>query len=142
MTFVKNTPVHFGNLFDELFNQIPANWGRDVQNTFSSVPANIHETKEGYHVELSAPGRNKEDFKVNLENGLLTISFEKNEETENKDYKTIRKEFTHRSFKRSFSLDEKINTSGIQAKYENGILKVYLPKKEEVVVNPQQISIQ
>ncbi len=142
MTFVKNTPVHFGNLFDELFNQIPANWGKDVQNTFSSVPANIHETKEGYHVELSAPGRNKEDFKVNLENGLLTISFEKKEETENTDYKTIRKEFTHRSFKRSFSLDEKINTAGIQAKYENGILKVYLPKKEEVVVNPQQINIQ
>lgn len=142
MTFVKNTPVHFGHLFDELFNQIPANWGKDVQNTFSSVPANIHETKEGYHVELSAPGRNKEDFKVNLENGLLTISFEKKEETENADYKTIRKEFTHRSFKRSFSLDEKINTAGIQAKYENGILKVYLPKKEEVVVNPQQINIQ
>ncbi len=142
MTFVKNTPVHFGNLFDELFNQIPTNWGKDVQNPFSSVPANIHETKEGYHVELSAPGRNKEDFKVNLENGLLTISFEKNEEAENKDFKTIRKEFTQRSFKRSFSLDEKINTAGIQAKYENGILKLYLPKKEEVVVNPQQINIQ
>jgi HSP20 family protein len=91
---------------------------------------------------LNAPGRNKEDFKINLENGLLTISFEKKEEIENKDYKTIRKEFAYRSFKRSFSLDEKINTSGIQAKYENGILKVYLPKKEEVVVNPQQINIQ
>jgi HSP20 family protein len=142
MTFVKNNPVHFGNLFDELINQIPANWGKDVQNTFTSVPANIHETKEGYHVELNAPGRNKEDFKINLENGLLTISFEKKEEIENKDYKTIRKEFAYRSFKRSFSLDEKINTSGIQAKYENGILKVYLPKKEEVVVNPQQINIQ
>jgi HSP20 family protein len=142
MTFVKNNPVHFGNLFDELINQIPANWGKDAQNTFTSVPANIHETKEGYHVELNAPGRNKEDFKINLENGLLTISFEKKEEIENKDYKTIRKEFAYRSFKRSFSLDEKINTSGIQAKYENGILKVYLPKKEEVVVNPQQINIQ
>ena len=142
MTLVKNNPVYFGNLFDELFNQFPANWGKDAQGTFNAVPANIHETKEGYHVELNAPGRNKEDFKVNLENGLLTISFEKKEETENKDYKTIRKEFNYRSFKRSFSLDEKINTAGIQAKYENGILKVYLPKKEEVVVNPQQINIQ
>ena len=142
MTLVKNNPVYFGNLFDELFNQFPANWGKDAQGTFNAVPANIHETKEGYHVELNAPGRNKEDFKVNLENGLLTISFEKKEETENKDYKTIRKEFNYPSFKRSFSLDEKINTAGIQAKYENGILKVYLPKKEEVVANPQQISIQ
>lgn len=142
MTLVKNNPVYFGNLFDELFNQFPANWGKDTQHPLSSVPANIHETKEGYHVELNAPGRNKEDFKVNLENGLLTISYEKKEEAENKDYKTIRKEFGFRSFKRSFSLDEKINTAGILAKYENGILKVYLPKKEEVVVNPQQISIQ
>ncbi len=142
MTLVKNNPVYFGNLFDELFNQFPTTWGRDAQNAVSLVPANIHETKEGYHVELNAPGRNKEDFKVNLENGLLTISFEKKEEAENKDYTTIRKEFAFRSFKRSFSLDEKINTAGILAKYENGILKVYLPKKEEVVVHPQQISIQ
>ena len=141
MTFVKNNPVYFGNLFDELLNQIPANWGKDAQNSFTAVPANIHETKDGYHVELSAPGRNKEDFKVNLDNGLLTISFEKKEEAENKDYKTIRKEFSLKSFKRSFSLDEKINTAAIQAKYENGVLKVYLPKKEEAAVAPQQIAI-
>ena len=141
MTLVKNNPVYFGNLFDELFNQFPANWGKDAQSGFTSVPANIHETKDGYHVEISAPGRNKEDFKVSLENGLLSISFEKKEETENKDFKTIRKEFSFRSFKRSFSLDEKINTAGIQAKYENGVLKLYLPKKEEVTVTPQQIAI-
>lgn len=142
MTIVKNNPVYFGNLFDELFNQFPASWGKDAQNSVGSIPANIHETKEGYHVELNAPGRNKEDFKVNLEHGLLTISFEKLEEPVNKDYKTIRKEFGYNSFKRSFSLDEKINTAGILAKYENGILKVYLPKKEAVVVTPQEISIQ
>lgn len=141
MTFVKNNSVPFGNLFEELINQFPATWGKDAQNTFSSVPANIHETKEGYHVELNAPGRNKEDFKVNLENGLLTISFEKKEEVENKDFKTIRREFSLPGFKRSFSLDEKINTAGIQAKYENGILKLYLPKKAEVVATPQQIAI-
>lgn len=140
MTLVRNHP-HFGNVLEELFNQFPANWGKDSQNSFATVPVNIHETKEGYHVELNAPGRNKEDFKVNLENGLLTISYEKKEEAENKDYKTIRKEFSYRSFKRSFSLDDKINAAGIQAKYENGVLKLYLPKKEEVIVTPQQISI-
>lgn len=141
MTLVKNNPVYFGNLFDELFNQFPTNWGKDAQSGFTFVPANIHETKDGYHVEISAPGRNKEDFKVSLENGLLSIGFEKKEITENKDFKTIRKEFSFRSFKRSFSLDEKINTAGIQAKYENGVLKLYLPKKEEVSVTPQQIAI-
>lgn len=142
MTFVKNNPVYFGNLLNELVNQFPANWGKDVQHSFSTVPANIHETKDGYQVELNAPGRNKEDFKLNLENGLLTISFEKKEEAGDKDYKTIRKEFGYNSFKRSFSLDEKINTAGILAKYENGVLKLFLPKKEEVIVSPQQISIQ
>jgi HSP20 family protein len=141
MTHARNNPVYFGNLFEELFNQYPANWGKDGKSGFSSIPANIHETTDGFHVELSAPGRSKEDFKINVDNGLLTVSFEKKEETENKDYKTIRKEFSFKSFKRSFNLDDKINTAAIQAKYENGVLKLYLPKKEAAAVAPQQISI-
>ena len=142
MTLVKfnNRPVNrvFNSVFDELLNQFPNNWKDD---SLHFPPVNIHETKEGYHLEVNAPGRSKEDFKINLENGLLTISFEKKEETENKEYKTIRKEFSYRSFKRSFSLDDKINAVGIQAKYDNGVLKLYLPKKDEVIVTPQQISI-
>lgn len=141
MTLVKQNPAYLGNLFDELFNQFPASWGKDVQ-TLSSAPANIHETKEGYHIEMNAPGRNKEDFKINIEDGLLSISFEKKEETEKKEHKTLRREFSYQSFSRSFSLDDKINAAGIQAKYENGILKLFLPKKEEVIVSPKQISIQ
>lgn len=141
MTLVKHNPANLGVLFEELFNGFPAQWGKDAHNSFAPA-VNIHETKEAYHVELSAPGRNKEDFKINVDKGLLTISFEKQAETENKEYKTIRKEFNYSSFKRSFSVDEKINTAGIQAKYENGILKVYLPKKEEVIAEPQQIAIQ
>jgi len=85
---------------------------------------------------------NKEDFKVNVEKGLLTISYEKKTETENKDYKTHRKEFNVTSFKRSFNIDENINVEAIQAKYENGVLKLLLPKKEEVKVLPKEISIQ
>lgn len=141
MTLVKHNPANLGVLFDELFSGFPATWGRDTQNGF--VPAaNIHETKDAYHVEMNVPGRNKEDFKINLDKGLLTISFEKQTESETKEYKTIRKEFSYNSFKRSFSVDEKINTAGIQAKYENGVLKIYLPKKEEVIVETQQIAIQ
>jgi len=142
MTFVKSNPANLGILVDEILNHFPSTWGKDATHGIAAPPANIHETKEGYHVELSAPGRNKEDFRINLEKGLLTISFEKKEETENKEYRTIRKEFNYSSFKRSFSLDEKINTAGIQAKYENGVLKVWLPKKEEVAMAPQQINIQ
>lgn len=141
MTLVKHNTAPFNNLFDELFNSFPATWGKDAQQAYAVVPVNIHETNEGYHVELNAPGRNKEDFKVNVENGLLTISYEKKENTEQKDYKTIRREFSFRSFKRSFTLDEKINADAIQARYENGVLKLYLPKKEEVKVSPKEITI-
>ncbi len=140
MTFVKQpTPVN--NLFEELLNNFPSNWGRDFANQVGHPKVNIHETTDGYHLELIAAGRNKEDFKVNVEKDLLTISFEKKELAENKEYKTIRKEFTLNSFKRSFSLDEKIKADAIQAKYENGILKLYLPKKEQVLQAPKEITI-
>jgi len=141
MTLVKHNTAPFNSLFDELFNSFPASWGRDNNQAYATVPVNIHETNEGFHLELNAPGRNKEDFKVNVENGLLTISYEKKESQEQKDYKTIRREFSYRSFKRSFTIDEKINADGIQARYENGVLKLYLPKKEEVKVSPKEISI-
>jgi len=78
---------------------------------------------------------------VSLEKGILTISFEKKTETDNKEYKTHRKEFAFTSFKRSFSVDDKINTEAIEAKYDNGILKLSLPKKEEVKSLPKEIAI-
>ena len=142
MTLVKNNPANLGVLFDELLNNFPSNWGKDTHQGFAVPPANILETKEGYLVELSVPGRAKEDFQIKLEKGLLTVSFNKKEASDTQDMKVIRKEFSYQSFKRSFSLDEKINITGIQAKYENGILNVYLPKKEEAIVVPQQIVIQ
>ena len=137
MTLTKHNYRTVNDLFDEFFR--PNIW--DKETGLTVPPVNIHETNDSYNVELVAPGLNKEDFKVNLEKGLLTISYEKKAEAENKDYKTIRKEFSYRSFKRSFSLDDKINAAGIQAKYDNGVLKLYLPKKDEVIVTPQQISI-
>ena len=88
------------------------------------------------------PGRNKEDFKINAENGLLTVSYDKKEETKPEDVKNIRSEFSLQGFKRSFSLDDKIDVTGIQAKYENGLLKVLLPKKEAVKESAKQITIQ
>jgi HSP20 family protein len=130
----------FGNLFDEFFNELPAFTGREWNN-WSFPPVNIHETPDAYHVELSVPGRSKEDFIVNIENGLLTVSFEKKEETKNEDYKTVRREFSYRSFKRSFNLDERIDAEKIQAKYENGLLKLLLPKKEETKESAKQITI-
>jgi len=133
----KNLP----NVFDELFNSFPATWGNDVR-TNSTTQVNITESDNGYNLEFNAPGRNKEDFKINVDKGLLTVSYEKKEQAETNELKSIRKEFSYQSFKRSFSLDEKINAEGIEAKYENGILKVFLPKKEEVKVAPKEIAVQ
>jgi HSP20 family protein len=143
MTFVKTNHNGFRNLtnfVDEVFQNIPAGLGRE--ESYGFPPVNIHETSEAYHLELSAPGRSKEDFKLAVDNGQLTISFEKKEDTKTEDYKTVRKEFSFRSFKRSFTLDDKIDSNGIQAKYENGVLKVLLPKKEQVKESTKQITIQ
>jgi HSP20 family protein len=141
MTLVKNNyrPVSFNSVFNELFNEFPAFADKAGINF---PPVNIAETADGYHVELNAPGRNKEDFKLNIDNGLLTISYEKKEETKNEDVKSVRREFSFQSFKRSFSLEDKVDAVNIQAKYENGILKVYLPKKAEVKEAAKQITVQ
>ncbi len=101
---------------------------------FGSYPAvNIRETREAFEIELAAPGMEKSDFQLSLEGGLLTISAEKKTsgEQEQKEQKNqLRREFGYRSFKRSFTVDDQVNASGIVAKYENGILKVTLPKQE------------
>jgi HSP20 family protein len=140
MTLVKvNNNGHRGlsHFVDEFFQGFPVK-----DENFGFPPVNIHETTDAYHLELSAPGRSKEDFKLSLENGQLVISFEKKEDTRTEEYKTIRKEFSFRGFKRSFNLDDRIDTDGIQAKYENGVLKLLLPKKEEKKESIKQINVQ
>ena len=141
MTLVRNNfrPVSFGAAFNDFFNELPAFADKAGLNF---PPVNIAETADGYHVELNAPGRNKEDFKINLDNGLLTISYEKKDETKKDDVKSIRKEFSFQSFKRSFSLEDKVDASNIQAKYESGLLKIYLPKKAELKEAAKQITVQ
>lgn len=143
MTLVKfnNRPVNrvFNSVFDDLLNQFPATW---KDSSLHFPPVNIHETKEAYHVELSAPGLSKEDFQVKVEEGLLTISFEKKEDTKAEDYKTVRREFVQRSFKRSFSVEDQVDVDNIQAKYEQGVLKLHLPKKEQAKASAKQINIQ
>lgn len=143
MTLVKvNNNGHrvLSNFVDEFFQGFPAGLGRE--DSLSFPPVNVHETADAYHLELAAPGRTKEDFQLTVDKGQLTISFEKKEETKSEDYKTIRKEFSFKSFKRSFNLDDKIDANAIQAKYENGVLKLLLPKKNEVKEAAKQISIQ
>ena len=129
----------FNNIFDEFFTEFPAILDKTGLNF---PPVNINETPDAYHLEFNVPGRNKEDFKVNVENGLLTIGYEKKEEAKVEGVKSVRKEFSFQSFKRSFNIDENVDASGIQAKYENGLLKLWLPKKPAVKEAAKNITIQ
>lgn len=128
------------NLFDEFLNDFPTSYNRE--SSLNVPPVNILESNDAYHLEVNAPGRVKEDFKVAIEKGLLTISYEHKTEPAAEGVRSIRKEFSFKSFKRSFTLDDKIDAENIQAKYENGLLKFYLPKKEQAKEVVKQISIQ
>ncbi len=97
-----------------------------------NVPAvNITEEKDAYLVSLAAPGCKKEDFKIDVDGNMLTISSEKEESKEEKDKKFTRKEYNYSSFSRSFTLPDEINREKIEAKYEDGVLKISLPRVEE-----------
>lgn len=97
-----------------------------------SVPAvNITEHKSEYRVSFAVPGMKKSDFKIDIEDNMLTISSEKEENKEKKDKKFTRKEYSYSSFSRSFSLPENVKRDEIEAKYEDGVLSINLPRKVE-----------
>ena len=97
-----------------------------------NVPAvNITDRKDDYLVSMAAPGLKKEDFKIDVEGNMLTISSEKEEKNEEKDEKYTRQEYSYSSFGRSFTLPNEVNKDKIDAHYQDGVLKLVLPKKEE-----------
>jgi HSP20 family protein len=131
----------FNNLMDDLFSELPVLY-KNGSNQSGFVPVNIKDKEKSYQVEVVAPGFEKNDFKVNIDQDLLTISAEKKDEAKNENEKQIRREYSYRSFKRSFTIDEKIDAAGIEAKYVNGVLTLNLPKKEQVKASAQEITIQ
>lgn len=126
-----------------LFNIMDRFLTEDFQGAMKATqPAvNIVENEKSYELALVAPGLNKSDFKIAIEKSLLTISYEKKEETVEKTEKMIRQEFSSSSFKRSFTLTEKLNSDAITAKYENGILNVSIPKAEVKEVEVKSVEI-
>ncbi len=102
--------------------------GSRLQNYIPAV--NIHESEKSFVVEFNVPGYQKENFKVTLDNEVLTVSAEISNEESVTEKNYSRKEFVLNSFKRSFTIPEIVNSEGMEAKYENGILKILLPKKE------------
>lgn len=134
----------FNSLVDDLFTEMPVLFKNGIkqQDKNGLVPVNIRESEKSYNLEVIAPGFDKADFKISLDQNILTISAEKKAEEKNEGWKEIRREYSFRSFNRSFTLDEKIDAAGIDAKFVNGILTLNLPKKEEVKSASKEISIQ
>lgn len=130
------------NFFNDFFNRDWMDWSnQNFSLTNTTLPSvNIRESNEAFDVELAAPGMSKEDFKIELNHNVLTISSEKKEEkeTKEKDHYT-RKEFSYQSFSRSFTLPNVADSENIEAKYENGILAIRIPKREEAKPKPVRV---
>ena len=138
MTYLKFSHPATRNVntfLDSFIDELP----KDL-NFFPAV--NIDESDESFHLSFIAPGRKKEDFKIIVEKNVLTVSYDLPADQKSENLKQIRKEFTLQPFKRTFTLDEKVEVGDIKASYENGILLVNLPKKEQVKIKPKEITIQ
>lgn len=109
-------------------------------NTGMTLPkVNIKETKDEYFVDIAVPGMKKSDFNIDLDNEVLTISAEVKSEEKNENENFTRREFGYTSFKRTFTLPDTIDDSKIKAAYEDGILSINLPKREEAKPKPSRV---
>jgi HSP20 family protein len=127
----------FPSIVDEFFGKdFPGLF--DNETGISSPSVNIIEGKEDFRIEVAAPGLEKDDFRINLLNNVLTISAEKENRHEEKEEKFMRREFSYRQFNRSFSLPGSADPERINAAYKNGVLSICIPKKDEAKEKPRR----
>ena len=127
---------------DDWFDSSLSNW----RSSGATLPAvNVRETNDDFQIEVAAPGMKRGDFKVELDNNVLTVSSQKedNREEKHSNGTYTRREFSYQAFQRSFTLpDSKVEGDNITAKYVDGILHITVPKKEEARVKPaKQIAV-
>lgn len=127
----------FSDVFDSIFNDSFFN-----DRMITRVPAaNIGETPDNWHIELAAPGLKKEDFKLNLDRNVLSISVEQRAEATDNQKNYSKREYSYNSFVRSFTLPESADDNNIEAEYTDGVLKISIAKKEEAKSVSRQIEI-
>jgi HSP20 family protein len=135
----------YPTLFDRFFDNDLFDWSnRNFSSTNTTLPSvNIKETTDDFEVELAAPGFQKADFKIELNQDVLSIVSDKKVENETREGQQFtRREFSYQSFNRTFTLPNSADGDKIKAKYENGLLKIFIPKKEEAKPKPaRQIAI-
>lgn len=133
----RNSNLVFPSLLDEFFKP---DWNGGVQNYTTSLPAvNIKESETSYKLEFYVPGFKREDFNIEIDKNTLIVSSEKQFENENNNEKYSLKEFNFSSFKRTFTLPESVDFDAIKANYENGVLIVSLPKREEALQKSKRL---
>ena len=143
-----NSYAGFGNAFDNIFQNSLRRffggnfWDGENDLTMGSVPVNIRETEQQYELDVIAPGCRKEDFKISIDNNMLTVSMQKKEENNSGEKAGwVRNEFVPRPFTRTFNLDETVDVSKITATYADGILLVGLGKNEKAKMASRQIEV-
>src|ERR1700744_4937610 len=144
MTLVKFGKEQKNSLVNPFFNDVYSllNDSFLSERVAARVPAvNIAETENEFEVELAVPGLNKEDFKINLEKNVLSVSAEKKTETTDENKKFTKREYSYSSFSRSFTLPESADHSKIEADYTAGILKLTIAKKEEAKIQTREIAV-
>ena len=136
MNVIKRNDVLFPSLMNEIFKP---DWFGGLENMRTNVPAvNIKENEKDFELELSVPGRSKDDFSIEIDDNVLTVSAEVKTENDVKKDNYTRREFGFSSFTRSFTLPKSVDSNKINANYENGVLKFTLPKKEEALPKPKR----
>ena len=143
MSLIKRNEANWlPSVFDDMFKTDWLGGTTNVNSIGTSIPAvNIQETEDNFSVEVAAPGKTKEDFNIELDNDVLTISSEekKENETSEKNGRYTRKEFSYSTFKRAFSLPDSVDSEKISASYKDGVLVIELPKREEAKVQAKRL---
>ena len=143
MSLIKRNEANLlPSVFDDMFKTDWLGGTTNVNSIGTSIPAvNIQETEDNFSVEVAAPGKTKEDFNIELDNDVLTISSEekKENETSEKNGRYTRKEFSYSTFKRAFSLPDSVDSEKISASYKDGVLIIELPKREEAKVQAKRM---
>ena len=140
---IPTTRTRLDDLFDfESFFSTPFFDPRSLGNWGNSWPsANVKESDTAFSIELAAPGLNKEDFSLDVHDGVLDVTAESKTEATGEADNYTRREYSYSSFKRSFQLPEEVEVEKVGANYENGVLNITLPKKAGAV-EPQRKQIQ
>ena len=137
MNLIRKQNAFFPSLVDELFNQDRRVRTSSISSTTPAV--NLIEQDTQFLIELAAPGNKKEDFEIEIEDGILSISSSNEEENTSEKETFTRHEFSYNSFRRSFTIPESVDVSTIEANYNEGVLLIKLLKLEEALPQPKKL---